>query len=323
VGFIAFIVIALSVIGAVILFAPVVSGFFNTTSRNRQLWIRMGQESSVGKGRILNRGFPPFRIFARVLLSWDICLPIFRQIRRILHQRGYCCGLQPLAEFVLLTFLFCFFTLWFLLDSFISALLLIVLFVSVIGCGYARQETQLFARLLEQLPDAMHGLGICALSGLTLAQAFERTAEGLRPPLSDEFAQVAFDLQAGKDTDAALEALSRRVPLSEMAYLVVALSVQKRTGGSLKTLLDRSAQATAAASDLRRTLRVQTAQARLSAWIVTLMPLAILAIISCASPGYLSAFFGSSLGCLLFFSALIMEAVGVCLIRHILGLKIT
>ncbi len=321
-GLIALIAAALMATGAAIALQPLLSRAFTAVTHGRQLWTRMGRTSREGRGRMLNRGFPLFRVFALGLLSWDISAPIFRQIRRMLHQKGYSCDLHPLTELVLLGFLVCFFMLWVLLESCVSALLLIILLVLSIGCGYTRQETRLFARLLEQLPDAMHWLGICALSGLTLTQAFERTAEGLHAPLSDEFAQVAFDLQAGKDVQTSLDALSKRVPLAEMQYLAIAVSVQKRTGGSLKTLLDKSAEAVTAASNLRRMLRVQTAQARFSAWIVTLMPLAILVIISCASPGYLSTFFGSFAGCVLFALAVMMEIVGVYLIRRILGLRI-
>jgi len=283
---------------------------------------RMGTRASTPIEAMLNLGFPPFRHLASFLLGHTGFCSMVGQTTRLLKDAGIECAPQPAGELILLVIPLWFLAIWAFTGSLPGAVVVTLLAAIVFLVMQSRRYTRLSADMVRQLPDALHDLAICSVSGLTLSQAFERTANSLRPPLAGEFAQVASDLQAGKSVDEAMEALKERIPLAEMEYLAVALSVQKRTGGSLKTLLDRSAEAVTASGDLQRTLQVQTAQARLSAWIVTLLPIGILAVVTCANPGYLDPFLASPLGWGLLLAAIGMEVGGVIMIRRILGLKV-
>jgi tight adherence protein B len=321
----AFVALIVASISAVLSSFMMVSAFAEVSAAHRvayRLRAQRGVSGKEGLARMLARGFPPLRLPARWLSRLPVFTSFLQEVHRLLAKQSICCELRSLGELATFSLLIVFLLLWILLDSALSALLMTILAVLVAGCAYARRDARRAARLLEQLPDAMRWLGICATSGLTLTQAFEHTAEGLRAPLADEFAQVVCDLQTGKGVEEALKSLSVRVALPEMDYLSVALSVHKRTGGPLHVLLERSAEAATGSANLRRTLRVQTAQARLSVWIVTLMPLGILLVVSCVSPGYLAPFFTSVLGFALFGGAVSMEVAGVAMVRRILGLKV-
>jgi tight adherence protein B len=177
-------------------------------------------------------------------------------------------------------------------------------------------------RLVEQIPDALHSLGICFGAGYSLQQAFEQTALDTPDPLGGELKQASFDVRAGRSIEEALSALERRTKATDLRFAVIALEIQHRTGGSLQELLENAADAVIASIDLRRQLTVQTAQARLSARVVTLLPLVLVAVLSLAMEGYLQSFFSSAAGLSILCVALGMEAIGVLLIRRILGVNL-
>jgi tight adherence protein B len=177
-------------------------------------------------------------------------------------------------------------------------------------------------RLVEQIPDALRSLGICFNAGYSLQQAFEQVAQDTSDPLGAELKQAGFDVRAGWGIEEALSALERRTKVTDLRFALVALEIQHRTGGSLQDLLENAADAVLASADLRRQLVVQTTQARLSAKVVTLLPLALVAMLSLAMEGYLSTFFSSAEGLTILLLALAMEAAGVLIIRRILGVDL-
>ena len=86
----------------------------------------------------------------------------------------------------------------------------------------------------------------------------------------------------------------------------------------MQRILEAARQSVSDELELKRTLRTQTAQAKLSAQIVTVMPFALLAVFSLLSPGFLTPFFESPMGIALLAAALGMQAIGVSIVRKLL-----
>ena len=86
----------------------------------------------------------------------------------------------------------------------------------------------------------------------------------------------------------------------------------------MQRILEAARQSVSDELELKRTLRTQTAQAKLSAQIVTVMPFALLAVFSLLSPGFLTPFSESPMGIALLAAALGMQAIGVSIVRKLL-----
>lgn len=84
-------------------------------------------------------------------------------------------------------------------------------------------------------------------------------------------------------------------------------------------ILESSTHAIKSDLALKRSLKTQTAQAKLSAQVITLMPFGLLAIFSLVSPGFLDPFFESFGGIALFGAAVVMQVAGVVLVRRMLN----
>lgn len=176
--------------------------------------------------------------------------------------------------------------------------------------------------LREQVPDALRCMEACLHAGLSLPQTFNEVAQELAQPAKEPFAQVTRDLDMGCSMSDALVRFRSMAGLPELAFVAMALDVQYACGGSATPVLRAAEDSIARGLDLRRSLRVQTAQARLSAQIVAAMPFLLLFVISAVSPGFLSPFFQSSLGVGLLACAIAMQAAGMLLVRRVLAMEV-
>jgi tight adherence protein B len=197
-------------------------------------------------------------------------------------------------------------------------LIALIGFLLILSSRLETAASRYHERLREQLPDALNILGFSFMAGCSLEQALRQCADETPAPLGAELARASDDLVSGQSIDDALSALAARNRTEELSFLIVALKIQHQTGGSLRDTLTAAADSVRAATKLKRQLWVQTAQARLSFKVVSLMPLALMAVLSLAMEGYLASFFSSLSGFMVLLIAVSMELFGIFLIHRIL-----
>lgn len=173
----------------------------------------------------------------------------------------------------------------------------------------------------EQIPEALRCMSSCARSGLSILQTFEYVEKETNGPLKEAFGACAKRLKMGEPLCEATEVLMTFKSIPELRFVCIAISVQHATGGSLAVILEDARASVMQELDLLRNLRVQTSQARLSASIVTVMPLVLVGLFSFMSPDFLTPFFSSFAGFGLLFVAIFMQVAGVLSVRKILDVK--
>lgn len=183
-----------------------------------------------------------------------------------------------------------------------------------------RDEKRLVA-IRAALPGALQMLGSSIGAGQSNRQAFSYVAANTEGPLSRELMRTAWDLDAGRCMEEALEGLAERIQLTEIRMLCAAFAIQQRTGGNIRPIIESATASLREAAEFQRSLRVQTTQSRVSSRLVSAMPFVLLFLLAFISPGYLDAFFSSSAGVVLFFVALSLDAAGVFAIRHIVRIE--
>lgn len=171
----------------------------------------------------------------------------------------------------------------------------------------------------EAVPVALESMSACFGSGFTLMQTFGQVASDVRGPLGETFGRACRVLEMGGSAKAALDVLREGACASELAFVAVALDVQHQSGGAMRQVLDAASDTVKGELALRRTLRVQTAQAKLSARVVAVMPFILVAAFSLASPDFLSPFFSGPVGYGLLALAISMQAAGIALVRRALS----
>lgn len=183
---------------------------------------------------------------------------------------------------------------------------------------YVRHEADKAAcAMREETPDALRSLADSFRSGHSLLQTMQQASVELEGGLGSLFASAAHSLEMGETTSRSLSALRAVKGVPELAFVAVALDIQHQSGGSIAPVLESARASVEGELELARSLRVQTAQAKLSASIVTIMPFVLVAFFSLASPGFLAPFFASGLGLFLLAMALVMQVAGVLAVRRI------
>lgn len=131
-------------------------------------------------------------------------------------------------------------------------------------------------QLREAIPEALQSMKACFQVGYTLMQTISEVRKSLSGPLGELFHEVEGVLKTGGNPEDALAVLKNKTDEPELVFLATALEIQHKTGSSMQQVLEITRQSVSDEIELKRTLKTQTAQAKLSAQIVTIMPFALI-----------------------------------------------
>jgi tight adherence protein B len=169
------------------------------------------------------------------------------------------------------------------------------------------------------LAEAIDMLARALRAGHSVVGALETLSQNVQEPAASEFAEVFKQQNLGLPLRDALMQLLDRVPSADLRVLVTAILVQKDTGGNLAEILDRTVAVIRDRLRIQGEIRVQTAQGRLTGWILSALPVVMLILINIVNPGYSSILLDDPTGHKLIYVSLGMLTVGALIIRHIVN----
>ncbi len=176
---------------------------------------------------------------------------------------------------------------------FFSGQIILVLVGALVGMrlprmylGYA--EKKRMNAFNNQLGDTLN-LWVNALrSGYSVLQGMETIATELPPPVSVEFERVVQEVRLGLSVEQALNNMYRRVPSEDLDLVITAVNIQREVGGNLAEVLDTISFTIRERVRIKGEIRTLTAQGRASAWIISLLPIALGLLLYAINPGYVS-----------------------------------
>ncbi len=136
----------------------------------------------------------------------------------------------------------------------------------------------------RQLPEAADLISRSLKAGHALTATLQMLADELPDPIAAEFRQVADEVNFGSPLVDALQRLAERVPLTDLRYMVVAILIQREAGGNLSEVMTNVSVLIRQRLKLLGDVRTMSAEGRLSAVILCLLPLAIAGVFSVVSP---------------------------------------
>lgn len=142
-------------------------------------------------------------------------------------------------------------------------------------------------RFARQLPDALVLISSSLSAGHTFLRSIQLLATEAESPLSDELRRVVSETQLGTSLVDSLEHLSDRMRNRDLEWMVQAIRIQQQTGGHLTDLMATLAEVIRGREEVRREISVLTAEGRMSAWILGLMPVGLFLAVETVNPGYL------------------------------------
>jgi tight adherence protein B len=156
-------------------------------------------------------------------------------------------------------------------------------------------------------------------AGHSIAGAFELVSQGATEPAKSEFAEVFRQQNFGIPLRDALMQMLDRVPSQDLRVVVTGIIVQRETGGNLVEILDRTVFVIRERQRIRGEIRIQTAQGRLTGWILTLLPVAMLLLINLMDPGYSAGLLHDPTGQKMMYVGIVMIILGGALINRIIN----
>src|SRR5471032_1158931 len=177
-------------------------------------------------------------------------------------------------------------------------------------------------KLEEQLPEAADFLGRALRAGHSFANVMQMVGEEMPEPIAGEFKFAYEEINYGVPMNEALHNLATRVPLTDLRYLVIAVLIQRESGGNLAEILDNIGRLIRARLKLLGQVRVMSAEGRMSAWILGLMPIVILMVMSVASPKYISVLWTDPTGLRMLWYGAAASVVGVVWMRRVVRIRV-
>ena len=171
-------------------------------------------------------------------------------------------------------------------------------------------------KLASQLPDVFALMSRVMRAGQTTETAIELVGQEFDDPVAGEFAFCYEEQRLGLSTEVALRDLARRTGLLEVKMFVVASTVQHEAGGNLAELLDNLSQVIRERFRVRRTIRSLTAEGRLQAAVLLLLPFVLFILLSLMHPTYFTILFDYPW---VIVAALVSEFIGALWVRKIVS----
>jgi tight adherence protein B len=202
------------------------------------------------------------------------------------------------------------------------AVFLSAVFIPVPWILVFRKRNKRFARMEQQLPEALDMLVGALRVGHSLITAIGALGQDAPEPLSGEFRKLFDEQNFGLDPHTALTNLALRVPLPDVRIFIAAANIQKECGGNLAEVLTKVAQTTRSRFQLKKQIMVHTAQGRLTGWILSLLPVGLGLGMYLVNPSGVSVLWTRPLGLKMLGAAAAMIAVGWLIIQKIVRIRV-
>ncbi len=185
-----------------------------------------------------------------------------------------------------------------------------------------RDRSQRMQRFEEQLPDAIDSMKRALRAGHPFSAAVKLVAEDMDQPVSREFELTFADINYGNDLRRAMLGLLQRMPSVTVMALVTSVLVQKETGGNLAEILEQISKVIRSRFRFQRKVRTLSAEGRLSAWILAMVPFVLFAVMMLLSPDYLPVLLQDPTGRQLIAFAFGMGVIGIFWIRRVIRIEV-
>jgi tight adherence protein B len=272
-------------------------------------------ETSILKNRLLSEA--PF--LERILLS----VPRSHNLDRLIQQSGTGWSISKLGGLSIAFFAITFFCVHLIPILHWAIDVVIALAAATLPFLYIlRKRAKRVRNLEKQLPDALDLMARALKAGHALASALQMVGDEAQDPIASEFRIVHDEINYGVSVETALMNLASRVPSTDMRYFVVAVLIQRETGGNLTEVLGNLSALIRERLRLLGKVQVLSAEGRMSGWVMGCLPFAVAAIINLINPGFMSVLWTDPMGLKIVYGMLFLMAMGGLWMRKIIRIRV-
>lgn len=231
----------------------------------------------------------------------------------------------PLGVFVMLAVIFA--CTGYLAASLYSGNVVVRLAVAL-GLGFlpfkwiAMRKAARMKEFERQLPEALELVGRALKAGHTFSSGMGMVVSEFADPIRIEFQKTMDEINFGMGVTVALDNLMDRVDCPDLNFFVVSVKIQNETGGNLAEIVGNIAWLIRERLKLKGRIRVLSAEGRMAAWVLCLLPMAVCGAVQVINPGYMSQLFTDPFGMVLVYLASGLMTMGVLVIRKMVRIEV-
>jgi tight adherence protein B len=186
----------------------------------------------------------------------------------------------------------------------------------------ARCRIRRLLHIEHQLPDALDLICRALRAGHAFSAALQMVGEEMPEPLGREFGITHEEINYGISLQQALTNLATRIPCIDLRYFVIAVLIQRDSGGNLAEVLGNLSTLIRERFKLLEKVRVLATEGKMSAWILTLLPFAVAGVIHLVNPQFMRVLWTDPMGIRMVGAALTAMALGVLWMRRIIDIHV-
>ncbi len=177
------------------------------------------------------------------------------------------------------------------------------------------QFTNQFANALDMMSRSLK-------AGHSLIAAIQMIGTEMAEPVAGLFKSVYEEQTYGLSMKDAFSNMIERMDTADLRFFITSVSIYREIGGNLSEILERLAQTIRERIKIRRQVRVYTAQARLSGYILAALPIAVAVLAILFAPDYIGELVAAKIGIIFVIVAVVLQIIGFLIIRRIINIKI-
>ena len=182
--------------------------------------------------------------------------------------------------------------------------------------GHRRKKYQ--NAFLDELPNAVEAIVRGVKSGLPLNDSMRLVAKEAKEPIKSDFQRVLDQQSLGKSMMEAVMTLYDRVPLAEVNFFVVVITVQQQAGGNLSEALGNLAKVLRNRKKMKQKIKAMSSEAKASAGIIGSLPFLVGGLVELTTPSYMVPMFTSTLGFIWLGIAAVLMGIGLFVMNRMI-----
>jgi tight adherence protein B len=186
----------------------------------------------------------------------------------------------------------------------------------------ARRRLLRMRRMEHQMPDALDLMTRALRAGHAFSSALQMASEELDEPIASELRMTHDEVNYGVSMQQALTNLAERVPSMDVRYFVVAVLIQRESGGNLTEILTNLSRLIRERLKLMGRVRVLSSEGRLSAWILVFLPFLLGGLLAVMNPDFMRPLWTDPMGISMMKVLLFMMFIGVLILRRIIRIRV-
>jgi tight adherence protein B len=194
----------------------------------------------------------------------------------------------------------------------------VLIVISMVSYAGKREKS----RFENQLPDTLTLIATSLRAGYSLLQAVEAVAAEAPNPTSREFGRAIAEARLGRPVVQALEGITQRTQSKDFEWAVMAIEIQREVGGNLAEVLQTVADTMLARNRLRGEIKALTAEGRISAWVLALLPFLMALFLWTTNRPYLEVLFTNRLGVIALIAGAVLMIGGIFWLRRIVDIEV-